>query len=142
MTEAGGSNDDLDRLPADTRSRLDDFSRALDRLHVEDLVLYVATVRQPRHGRAVETAEIIAIEAGLVGAVESARRVIIEQVVRAFAVNQFQGWIDMAPNLGSLDDRVLTARSVGEAVTALVLGDRLDSDTSGELLGLWDRLLP
>jgi len=142
MTEAGDPTDDLDRLPADIRSRLDQFSRALDRLHVEDLVLYVASVRQPGHRHAVETAEIVAIEAGLVGPVGAARRVIIEQIVRAFAVNQFQGWIDMAPNLGSLDDRVLIARSVGEAVTALVLGDRLDAETRGELLGLWDRLLP
>jgi hypothetical protein len=142
MTEAGDPTDELDRLPADTRAGLNEFSRALARLHVEDLVLYVASARQPRHRRAVETAEIIAIEVGLVGAVEAARRVIIEQIVRAFAVNQFQGWIDMAPNLGSLDDRVVIARSVGEAVTALVLGDRLDADTRGELLGLWDRLLP
>jgi hypothetical protein len=142
MTEAADPTDDLDRLPADTRSRLEQFSRALARLHVEDLVLYVASGRQARHRRAVETAELIAIEAGLVGAVEAARRIIIEQVVLAFAVNQFQGWIDMAPNLGSLDDRVLIARSVGEAVTALVLDERLDADTRGELLGLWDRLLP
>ena len=142
MTEAGDPTDALDRLPAETRSRLDEFSRALDRLHVEDFILHVARVDELRHRRAVETAEMIAIEAGLVGAVEAARRVIIEQIVRAFAVNQYRGWLDSAPNLGSVDDRVLIARSVGEAVTALVLGDRLDADASGELLGLWDRLLP
>jgi hypothetical protein len=37
---------------------------------------------------------------------------------------------------------VRIARSLGEAVTALVLGDRLDADDSGELLGFSDRLLP
>jgi hypothetical protein len=41
-----------------------------------------------------------------------------------------------------VEDRVRVAESIAEAVTALVLWDRLDADTRGELLGLWDRLLP
>ena len=46
----------------------------------------------------------------------------------------------MAPNLGSVDDRVRIAESLGDAVTALVLDDRLDADVRGELLGLWSRI--
>ena len=40
------------------------------------------------------------------------------------------------------DDRVRVARSLGDAVTAIVLGPHLDEATQAELLGLWDRLLP
>jgi len=44
--------------------------------------------------------------------------------------------------MGPTDDRVRVARSLGEAVTAIVLEDHLDREDHAELLGLWDRLLP
>ena len=144
MTTAGDAAAALDRLPADARTRLRRFSHELERLNVEDLPLYVARVRQPRHRRAVESAALIAIETGLDATVDAARRVVIEQIIREFAGNQFQVWIGgvkMAPNLGPVDERVRIARSLGDAVTALVLGDRLAAADSAELLGLWDRLL-
>jgi len=145
MTSAGDATAGLAGLPADARTRLDGFSRALDRLNVDDLPLYVARARQPRHRRAVETAELVAIESGLVETVDAARRVVVEQIIRSIADSQFRVWVGgvkMAPNMGSVDDRVQIARSLGDAVTAMVLGDRLDADDSAELLGLWDRLLP
>jgi hypothetical protein len=137
--------DPLDRLPDDARDRLDAFTRTLDRINLDDLPLYVARVRQPRHRRAVETAELVAIEGGLADTVDAARRVVIEQIIRGFAQSQFRVWIGglkMAPDMGPVDERVRIASSLGEAVTALVLGDRIDAATSGELLGLWSRLLP
>ena len=136
--------DPLDRLPDDARRRLDAFARALDRLNLDDLPLYVARTRQPRHRRAVETAELVAIEGGLDDTVDAARRAVIEQIMRGFAESQFRVWlggVKMAPDMGPVDERVRIAASIGEAVTALVLGDRLDADTSAELLGLWSRLL-
>jgi hypothetical protein len=145
MTDAGDATAGLAGLPPDARTRLDGFSRALDRLNVDDLPLYVARTRQPRHRRAVETAELVAIESGLVKTVDAARRVVVEQIIRTIADSQFRVWVGgvkMAPNMGSVDERVQIARSLGEAVTALVLGDRLDADDSAELLGLWDRLVP
>jgi hypothetical protein len=39
------------------------------------------------------------------------------------------------------DAALRIARSLGDAVTALVLGDRLAAADSAELPGLWDRLL-
>jgi hypothetical protein len=145
MTRTVDSGDGLAGLPADARTRLDGFSRALDRLDIEDLPLYVARVRQPRHRRAVETAELVAIESGLVETVDAVRRVVMEQIIGRFGDSQFQVWVGgvkMAPNMGSVDERVQIARSLGDAVTAMVLGDRLEAHDLDELLGLWSRLLP
>lgn len=141
MSDTG---DALDRLPADARERLDAFTRALDRVHVDDLVLHVARRRQPRHRRAVETAELVAIEHGLLEPIVAARRIVLDGVLRAFADAQLRvGVVGINPiGGGPVDDRVRVAESLSEAVTALALGERLDADTRGELLGLWDRLLP
>jgi hypothetical protein len=134
----------LDRLPADARDRLEALARAVDRIHVDDLVLHVARRRQPRHRRAVETAELAAVESGLVEPIAAARRLILEGVLRTYANAQLRVGIAGVNPLGggAVDDRVRVAESLSEATTALVLWDRLDADTRAELLGLWDRVLP
>jgi hypothetical protein len=136
--------DALDRLPADARDRLEALARAVDRIHVDDLVLQVARRRQPRHRRAVETAELVAVETGLVEPIAAARRLILEGVLRTYANAQLRVGIAGVNPLGggAVDDRVRVAESLSEATTALVLWDRLDADTRAELLGLWDRVLP
>jgi hypothetical protein len=142
VTEAGNA---IDRLPPEARARLETFGRALERIHVDDLPLYVARRRQPRHRRAVETAAVVAIESGLGDVVDAARRTMIEAVIRLFANGQFRVWVGgvaMAPDFGPVDQRVRIAESIGDAVTALVLDDRLDPADRAELLGLWERLLP
>jgi hypothetical protein len=144
-TGSKDSADALAQLAPDARERLDEFAKAIDRVDVEDLPLYVARARQPSHRRAVETAELIAIESGLGDAVDAARHALIEAVFREFGARQFRVWLGgtaMAPNLGPVDERLRIASSLGEAVTALVLGDRLDAADTAELLGLWSRLLP
>jgi hypothetical protein len=141
----GGDLEALDRLEPDARARLDAFARALDRVHVDDLPLHVARVRQPRHRRAVEAAEVVAVENGLVEVVEAARRVMIEAIIRMFGDRQFRVWIggvNMAPNLGPTDERIRIAESIADATTAIVLDGALDADDHGELLGLWARLIP
>jgi hypothetical protein len=145
VTDTGDMTEALAGLPADSRARLDAFTKALDRINVEDLPLYVGRVRQPRHRRAVETAALVAIEQGLGDAVDAARRVVIEAVIRQLGEGQFRVWlggVNVAPNLGPVDERVRIASSLGDAVTALVLGDRLELHDADELLGLWTRLLP
>ena len=140
MSDTG---DALERLPADARARLEAFAAALDRVHVDDLILHVARRRQPRHRRAVETAELAAIEHRLLEPIGAARRIVLEGVLRAFADAQLRVGLGGVNPIGGgpVDDRVRVAESLSEAVTALVLWDRLDADTRGELLGLWDRLL-
>ena len=111
MTEVGDL-EPLDRLDAETRKRHEAFAEAVDRTHVDDLPLYVARVRQPRHRRAVETAELVAIESALTEPVEAARRVMIEAIIRMMTDRQFRVWVGgvaMAPNLGPVDQRVRIA---------------------------------
>ena len=142
MTAAG---DALDGLPHDARQRVAAFAAAIDRLAVDDLSLYVARVRQPRHRRAVETAELVAIESGLGAVVGAARKAMIEGVLRQMADGQFRVWVGgvaMAPDQGPVDQRVRIAESIADAVTALVLQDHLDEADRGELIGLWERVLP
>lgn len=145
MTAQDGVEAGLARLPTDARRRLDEFARALERVDVDDLPLYVARERQPRHRQAVETAELVAIESGLVEAVDAARRVILEAVIRELGDRQLRVSIfgvNTAPNLGTTDERIRIASSLSDAVTAIVVDERLDAETRGELIGLWDRLVP
>jgi hypothetical protein len=135
----------LGGLPADARGRLDTFARALERVHVDDLSLYAARLRQPAHRRATEAAALAAAEAGLTAIVDSVRRAIFDSVLREFATAQLRVsyvGVNSAPGLGPTDERVRIMRSLGDAVAAIVLGDRLDRHHRDELLGLWARLLP
>lgn len=144
MTGAQGETDGLDDLPDDARRRLDAFTRAVDRIDVDRLRTLVAEPVEPRHRRAVETAELVAIESGLEAVVDAARRVVVETLIREFGVRQLRVWVGgvaMAPNVGPAEERVAIARSLGDAVTAIVLGSRLDPADAAELLGLWARLL-
>lgn len=142
MSDEAGA---LDRLSADARDRLESFARALERVHVDDLPLHVARRRQPRHRRAVESAALAARDAGLEPGVDAACRAVRGYVLRAYADAAFRPTIAGFAGTASQADpeeRLRILRSLDEAVTALVLGDRLDADIRGELLGLWDRLLP
>jgi hypothetical protein len=139
------AGDGLDRLPADARERLDAFASALERIHVDDLPLYTVRPRQPRHRRAVEAGALRAREIGLQAPIDAARRVIREYVLRAYADAAFRPSIAGFAGTGPAADpeeRLRVLASLDEAVGALVLGERLDADVRGELLGPWDRLLP
>lgn len=136
--------DALERLPAGARARLDEFSKALERVHVDDLPLYAFRPRQPDHRRAVEAAALAIREAGLDEPLEAARSVVMEYVGRAYATAQFRtSWLGLnsAPGLGPTDDRVRVMRSIGEAVSALVAWDSIDEPDRAELLGAWAKLL-
>ncbi len=137
--------DPLDRLPQDARARLDGFAKALERVHVDDLPLYTNRWRQPAHRRALEAAALVARTDGLDESVEAARRALVDGILREYAVAQYRvSWIGMntPPGLGPTDDRVRVLQSLGEAVMAIVLWERLDAADQAELLGLWARLLP
>jgi len=134
----------LTALPAETRAALDAFARALERVRIDDLPLYV-TRETEDHEEAVRTAERVAIEAGLGDAVGTARRAIADSVMQEYAQSQYRASIiglNTSPSMGPSDDRVRVARSLGDAVAAIVLWSHLEEATQAELLGLWDRLLP
>jgi hypothetical protein len=141
----GGREDELDRLPADARARLDVFATALERIHVDDLILHVDRRPRAAHRRVAERAALVARQAGLEDVIDAARRVIVDAVIREFATAQLRiGTFAMnsTANLGPADDRERILRSLADVVSALVLGDRLDEHEQAELLGLWGRLLP
>jgi hypothetical protein len=116
--------DPLDRLPAGARTRLDEFTEALERVRVDDLTLYAVRPREPDHRRAVE----------------AARSLVVDYVGRAYATAQFRtSWFgdNSAPGLGPTDDRVRVMRSIGDTVSALVAWDSIDESDRVELLGAW-----
>ena len=135
----------LDELPVAARSRLAQFTAALERVRVDDLPLHAVRPGQPDHRRAVEAAALAVHEAHLDAPLEAARSVVLEYVSRAYATAQYRAsWVGMnsAPGLGPTDDRVRVMRSLGDAVTALVAWDALDDADRAELLGAWGTLLP
>jgi hypothetical protein len=137
--------DALDRLPADARARLDVFATALERVHVDDLILHVRRRGGNRHRQVVERAALVARQSGLEEPIDAARGVIVDAVIREFATAQLRIGAfgrNTTANLGPADDRERILRSLGEVVAALVLGDRLDEHERAELLGLWGRLIP
>ncbi len=145
MSERDDDERALAALPAETRARLDAFARALEHVNVDELSLHVARTRDDEHQRAIETAEIVAIQTGLEDAVAAARRTVGELVMRLYAESIYRTSIfgmNSAPNMGPVDDRLQLVRSLGDAVAAIILGPHLDEPTQAELLGLWDRLLP
>lgn len=145
MTDRHADRAALDGLPPDARERLEAFAGALERVHVDDLPLYTARARQPGHRRATEAAALSAVEHDLSSPIEAARRALFESIFREFANAQLRVTyvgVNTAPGLGSTDERVRIMQSLADAVTAIVLWDRLDRHVRDELLGLWARLLP
>jgi hypothetical protein len=136
---------ELDGLPASARDRLEQFSRALERIHVDDLPLYAVRPRQPDHRRAVESAALAVRQANLDKPLEAARSVVVEYIGRAYGGAQFRAsWVGLntAPGLGPTDDRVRVMRSLGDAVLAMVAWEALEEFDREELLGAWAKLLP
>ena len=145
MSEQDDDEQAIAALPAETRARLEAFAEALEHEGVNELPLHVARTDEDVHRRAVETAEIIAIETGLDAAAAAARRMLAESVMREYGQAIYRTSIfgmNTVPTLGPTDERVSVVRSLGDAVTAIVLGSHLDEATQAELIGLWDRLLP
>lgn len=136
--------DPLARLPTDARSRLEAFSAGLERVGIDELPLYAARMRQPEHRRALEQAALAARDAGLEAAVEAARAAVTEYIARQHAASgprlAFQ--FEAGGPAARPEDLVRVMRSVGDAVVALVLWDRLTDWDRVELLGEWATLLP
>jgi hypothetical protein len=143
VTDHGGT-EALDRLPADARSRLESLGSAIERISIEDLPLYAVRVQQPDHGRAVEAAAVVAGESGMTAAVQAAQSAMLDFVARLYsaAPNRFGIGGEVVANLGRPDDRVRVMQTLGDAVAALVLHERLRQTDRTELLGEWARLLP
>lgn len=138
-------SDPLASLPRDARKALDQFAQAIERVPLENLQLYADRRFDDEHIRVVEEAKRVADEAGLTDGIRAAQRALTEGVVQMYGSVQMRGTIlgtNIAPPPGTNEDRIRMLESLGDAVTATVLGDRLDPDDHAEMLGLWARLLP
>jgi hypothetical protein len=136
--------DALDALPADARARLEAFSEALEKINVGDLALYAPPSNQADRDRAADAAAAVARERGLEPAIEAAREAILDYVGRMYQNAMMRiGFMGTTPasGFGQDDDQVRVMRSLGDAVTAIVLGDALDEADQGQLLGEWDSLI-
>lgn len=137
--------DPLDGLPASARARLEQFSGALERINVDDLPLYAVRTQEPRHSDSLERAAEIANSAGLTAAIDAAELVVTGYIGLVYAGAQFRTSVvgmNTAPGLGPTGDRVRVAQSLGDAVTAIVLDEKLDDSDRAELMGEWERLIP
>jgi hypothetical protein len=138
-------SDPLAALPTDARKRLDELARAIERVPLQELPLYADRRFDDEHIRAVQEAERIADEAGLSERIRAAQQALREAVIQLYGSAQLRGTImgmNIAPPPGTDEDRIRMLESLGDAVSATVLGDRLDPDDHAELLGLWARTLP
>jgi hypothetical protein len=134
----------LDRLPPDARTRLESLAAAIERISIEELPLYAVRVEQPDHGHAVEAATLMARESGMRAAIEAAQAAMLDFIARLYsaAPNRFGIGGEVVANLGRPDDRVRVMQTLSDAVSALVLDERLREADRTELLGEWARLLP
>jgi hypothetical protein len=135
--------DAIERLPAEARSRLQSFAAALERLRLEDLPMYAVRSVEPAHGEAFERARAAAAGSGLQGAVEQARNGLTSYLERVYTDGAFRnsGETFQWGSLGTMEDRIRVATSLGDAITALVFGDTLDEADRAELLGAWANLV-
>jgi hypothetical protein len=131
--------DPLDRLPRQTRLRLDKFSREVDRIAIEVMPMFAARPLGDDHQRAVDNAERVAIETGRQVAVAEARRIAWDYIDRRYAAAGYRPGLGITawPALTSGPERADLAASFGDAVTAIVLEDLLDEADLDELLGPW-----
>jgi hypothetical protein len=88
----------LARLDPDARASLEALTRTLDRVQIDDLQLHVSRVDEPQHRRAIETAELVAIESDLVDVVAAARRVVMDRIIRLFAAWHAEFWLGPPAN--------------------------------------------
>jgi hypothetical protein len=122
---------------------LEAFWRRLERLRVEDMLALAAQPLDPAgHAAAVERANDEAQRAGLATAVAAATADVDAWVLDLFNRSTVQpGWMEANwGRPGTTEDRANLAASLGEVVTALVLGDRISESDRDELLGPWASL--
>jgi hypothetical protein len=120
------------------------FWNRLERLRVEDMLgLAARPFDEATHAAAMDRATDEAHRAGLTQTIAAAMGDVDAYVVSLFNRSTVQpGWLEANwGRPGTIEDRANLAASLGEVVTALLLGDRISEADRGELLGPWDSLV-
>ena len=132
------------QLPADAERGLTRFTQRLERLDIDQLRIYA--LRPPdrmSHQRAMERAEVLAFKSGRDKVLEAARATVQEWLIRVFNEHQYKPTmfgLNWGRSLGTADDRAEIARTLREAVTALIVWDLAADRDRAELLGAWGGL--
>lgn len=131
-------------LPNPVTAALERFAARLDRLRVEDLPLYATRpLDAGAHRAAVVAAATVAREIDRTAAIQRATSTAADWVNVLYSRQQnYPEWVGATWGraTGTAEDRVDIARSLGEAITAIALGDVLDAAATDELLGGWSAL--
>jgi uncharacterized protein (DUF2126 family) len=120
------------------------FWKRLERLRVEDMLgLAARPFDEATHAAAMDRATDEAHRAGLTKTIAAAMGDVDAYVLSLFNRSTVQpGWLEANwGRPGTIEDRANLAASLGEVVTALLLGDRISEADRGELLGPWDSLV-
>jgi hypothetical protein len=121
------------------------FFERVERQRAEDLLPRAARpLDRAGHIAAIGRARVAAQNAGLGRTIREAPRTVDDWVIRLYNGSHVSpGWLEANwGHPGTIEDPANLARSLGEAVSALILGDRLDAADRDELLGAWADLVP
>jgi hypothetical protein len=107
------------------------------------LALAARPLDEATHREAVGRATDEARRAGLGTSIAAATHDVDDYVVGLYNRSTVQpGWMEANwGRPGTVEDRVNLAASLGEVVTALLLGDRISEADRDELLGPWESLV-
>jgi hypothetical protein len=132
------------RLPADDRRRLARFVERLERTSVEMMLTLAARpLDAGAHAASIDRADQAARDCLRTDAVAQVRADADEWVLRLYNSSTTQpGWYEANwGRPGTAGDRANLAASMGDALIALVVWDRLDEEDRDELLGPFATLL-
>ena len=127
-----------------TTRDVETFWQRLERLRVEDMLSLAARpLDDAAHEAAVDRAGDAARTSHLDGRITAARRDVDAWVIELYNRSTVQpGWMEANwGRPGTVGDRANLAESLGEAVTALLLDQKLSEADRDELLGPWAALL-
>jgi hypothetical protein len=130
-------------MTAETRT-VEAFWQRLERLRVEDMLALAAQPRdRAAHAAAVQRATEEVQRTGLAKGIAAATADVDTWVLGLFNSSTVQpGWMEANwGRPGTTQDRANLAASLGEVVTALLLGDRITESDRDELLGPWVSLV-
>jgi hypothetical protein len=138
------ADEPLDPLGPAERQRIEGFVSGVERTSVELLLTLAVTPSDPvAHASALGHAEQAARDALRTAAVEWARAQARDWVIRLYnrSTDQPGWWEANWGRPGTTADRAHLATSLGEALTSLVLWDRLDETDRDVLLGAFAALV-
>jgi hypothetical protein len=137
-------NEQILRLPANVRQRLEAFAQAIDDVPPIELAMFGTRPSDAEaHDRARADADEIAAWHGWREGLETARERSVAWLEQRLDASPHEGyWTGLRSDVALRpEDRLLIAQSLADAVRAIALWDLLDESDRDELLGPWAGLV-